>query len=89
VETLTPSQHLASSRIGPGAFALLADALAFCASVVVVARVWFDSLQRVWPTSNPTLEGLQFGSFLIVVGGLLVWWWGGDVGLRLGATLRE
>jgi hypothetical protein len=43
----------------------------------------------VWPTSDPTLEGLQFGSFLIVVGGLLVWWWGGDAGLRLGATFRE
>jgi membrane protease YdiL (CAAX protease family) len=89
VETLTPSQHAASPRFGPGSFVWLAGALAFSASVVVAARVWFDTLQRVWPTSNPTLEGVQFGSFLIVVGGLLVWWWGGDVGLRLGATLRE
>ena len=67
----------------------LAGALLFSASVVVVARLWFDTLQRVWPTSNPTLEGLQFGSFLFVRGGFLVWWWGGDAGLRLGATPRE
>jgi membrane protease YdiL (CAAX protease family) len=87
VETLTP--HAASARIGLGTFAWLAGALAFAAAVVVAARVWFDTLQRVSPTSNPTLEGVQFGSFLIVVGGLLAWWWGGDAGLRLGATLRE
>jgi membrane protease YdiL (CAAX protease family) len=90
VETLTPPpQHAASSRIGPGTFVWLAGALAFSTSVVVAARVWFDTLQRVWPTSNPTLEGVQFGSFLLVVGGLLAWWWGGDAGFRLGATLRE
>jgi hypothetical protein len=77
------------AQVRAGDVRWLAGALAFSASVVVAARVWFDTLQRVWPTSNPTLEGVQFGSFLIVVGGLLAWWWGGDVGLRLGATLRE
>ncbi len=70
-------------------FAWLAGALLFSGSCVVAARLWFDTLQRVWPTSDPTLEGVQFGSFLIVVGGMFAWRWGGDAALRLGSTLRE
>jgi uncharacterized membrane protein YidH (DUF202 family) len=77
-EIIVEQEDAAASRGGPRTYVWLAGALAFSASAVVGARFWFDTLQRVWPTSNPTLEGLQFGSFLIVVGGLLVWWWGGD-----------
>lgn len=84
-----PAHNAVSSTVGPRTYGWLALAVLFAAAVVVAARVWFDTLQRVWPTSDPTLEGLQFGSFLIVVGGLLAWWWGGDAALRFGATLQE
>jgi membrane protease YdiL (CAAX protease family) len=91
MDTLPPPPRAlaASTRVGPKTYGWLAVALVLSASAVVAARLWFDTLQRVWPTSDQTLEGLQFGSFLIVVGGLLAWCWGGDAGFRLGATLHE
>lgn len=64
---------LSPPQLGPRTFVLFSGALVFAGSVVVGARLWFDTLQRVWPTSDATVEGLQFGSFLIVVGALLVW----------------
>jgi membrane protease YdiL (CAAX protease family) len=64
-------------------------ALLFTAGVVVGARLWYDTLQTVWPTDDPTIEGIQFGSFLLVLGGVLTWVWKGDVGLRVGDTFRR
>jgi membrane protease YdiL (CAAX protease family) len=84
-----PAHPAGPSGVGPWTLAWLAGALVASGSVVVANRLWFDTVQRWWPTSDPTLVGLQFGSFSLVVGGLLVWWWGGDAGLRLGATLTE
>jgi membrane protease YdiL (CAAX protease family) len=72
----------------PGAV-WLAVALAASAGVVIGARLWFGALQLVWPTDDPTLVGLQFGSFLLVLGGVGGWLWGGDLGLRLGTTFAE
>lgn len=64
----------------------LAGAAAFSVVTVVAARLWYDRAQSLWPTEDNTLEGLQFGSFLLVFGALLAWAWRGDVGLRLGRT---
>lgn len=83
------ARTIPSAAVRPRIYRWLAAALLFSAAVVVAARLWSDTLQRIWPTSDPTLEGLQFGSFLILVGGLLAWRWGGDAGLQLGSTLRE
>lgn len=62
-------------------------ALTFSACVVVGARLWFEGLQAIWPSENPTVEGIQFGSFLVVLGAVLAAAWRGDVALRVGETL--
>lgn len=67
----------------------LGAALAFSAGVVVGARIWFEGLQTVWPSDNATVQGLQFGSFLMVLGAILTWTWRGDVALRLGETFNR
>jgi membrane protease YdiL (CAAX protease family) len=89
--TLRPESPGASgsvARWAPAA-AWLGVALAASAGAVVGAQLWFRTLQRVWPTDDPMLVGLQFGSFLVILGALGSWWWRGDLGLRLGATLLE
>lgn len=73
----------------PGSVDLLAAAFAVAAAIVVGAQLWFRALQRVWPTDDPTLTGLQFGSFLILLGGVTAALWGKDVGLRIGRTFSE
>lgn len=73
----------------PGSVDLLAAALAVAAAIVVGAQLWFRALQRVWPTDDPTLTGLQFGSFLVLLGGVTAALWGKDVGLRIGRTFSE
>jgi hypothetical protein len=74
---------------GRGSVDLLAVAVVFAATVVVGARLWFDMLHAVWPTDDPLLVGLQFGSFLLVVGGVLAALWRHEVGLGVGRTLTE
>jgi membrane protease YdiL (CAAX protease family) len=64
-------------------------AMLFTGGVVVGARLWFSTLQRVWPTNDATLEGIQFGSFLLVLGAVLAWVWEGDAGLRVGDTFQR
>jgi membrane protease YdiL (CAAX protease family) len=81
-----------SSRPGggfPPGGVWLAAAVATSAATVAGAQLWFRALQRGWPTDDPTVVGLQFGSFLLVVGGLGAVAWHGDVGLRVGTTLTE
>ncbi len=64
-------------------------ALVFSALVVVGARVWFDTLQDLWPTSDGTIQGLQFGSFLLVLGGIGAWRWPGLAAVAVGSTVRD
>jgi membrane protease YdiL (CAAX protease family) len=76
-----------SSRPGggfPPGGVWLAAAVATSAATVAGAQLWFHALQRGWPTDDPTVVGLQFGSFLLVVGGLGAVAWHGEVGLRVG-----
>lgn len=69
---------------------LLVVAVVFVAAVVVGARLWFSTLQAVWPTDDPVLVGLQFGSFLLVLGGVLAAaLWREDVGLGIGRTFAQ
>ncbi|HSK90820.1 MAG TPA: CPBP family intramembrane glutamic endopeptidase [Euzebyales bacterium] len=43
----------------------------------------------MWPTDEPLLVGLQFGSFLLVLGGILAGLWRESVGLGAGRTFAE
>jgi uncharacterized protein len=82
----------ASPRVAAGPaprVAWLAVALGASVGVVIGAQLWFRALQRVWPTDDPTLVAIQFGSFLLVTGGLGAVAWRGDLGLRVGATVKE
>jgi membrane protease YdiL (CAAX protease family) len=68
---------------------LLVVAVVFAAAVVVGARLWFSTLQAVWPTDDPLRVGLQFGSFLLVLGGVLAALWREEVGLGVGRTFAQ
>lgn len=67
----------------------LGASLLFTAGVVVGARLWYETLQRILPTDDPTMQGVQFGSFVLVLGAVLSWVWNGDVGLQVGDTFKR
>jgi membrane protease YdiL (CAAX protease family) len=67
----------------------LVVAFAVSVAVVVGAQLWFRAVQHVWPTDDPTVVGLQFGSFLLLAGGIAGSMWRGDLGLRVGTSHTE
>lgn len=50
-----------------------AAAFLFSACVVLGARAWYAVVQALWPTVDGTMQGLQFGSFLLVLGAVAAW----------------
>ena len=64
-------------------------ALAFSAMVVVGARLWYDVMQSLWPTSDGMIQGMQFGSFLVVLGAVGAWRWPGLAAVAVGGTVRD
>lgn len=64
-------------------------ALAFSAAVVVGARVWYGLLRALWPVDDTTVAGVQFGSFLLLLGALMWWRSDIDVAIRLGRTVER
>jgi membrane protease YdiL (CAAX protease family) len=87
VEPAPPARRVAGRPPSRGAW--LAVALGASVAVVIGAQLWFRALQRLWPTDDPTLIGLQFGSFLLLTGGSGAVAYCGDLGLRVGATLEQ